>query len=77
MNNQSPIIFGTGSEFFDFVNVKDCARANILAMKSKIENDFFNIGSGKKTSLNTLANLLMNIHKKKLKILIKKTLTRL
>ena len=29
-NNKSPIVYGNGKQSYDFVNVKDCARANIL-----------------------------------------------
>ena len=58
---KSPTIYGTGEEAFDFVNVKDCARANICAMKSDFKNAFYNVGTGKKTSLKTLAELLIQI----------------
>ena len=70
--NKSPIIFGKGNEFYDFVNVKDCARANILAMKSSIKSDFYNIGSGKRTTLIQLANLLMKLTNCKKKLHFKK-----
>ncbi len=70
--NKSPIIFGKGNEFYDFVNVKDCARANILAMKSSIKSGFYNIGSGKRTTLIQLANLLMKLTNCKKKITFKK-----
>ena len=33
--NEYVTIFGSGKESFDFVSVKDCARANILAMESQ------------------------------------------
>lgn len=59
--NQSPIIYGDGSECFDFVSVKDCAKANICAMKSERVNDFYNVGTGIKTSLKELAELLCKI----------------
>ncbi|SVD43532.1 uncharacterized protein METZ01_LOCUS396386, partial [marine metagenome] len=57
-NNISPVIYGKGDEAFDFINVKDCAAANILAMKSNINNGFYNVGTGKKTKLIDLATLL-------------------
>ena len=60
-NGDSPTIFGTGSEAFDFVNVKDCAKANICAMKSNFKDTFYNVGTGKKTSLKQLAELLVKI----------------
>lgn len=57
----SPVIFGDGSECFDFVNVKDCANANILAMKSEVKNSFYNVGTGIKTSLKELAEILIQL----------------
>jgi len=57
----SPIIFGDGSQSYDFVDVHDVARANILALKSNATDDFFNIGMGVKTSINELVNLLLKI----------------
>ena len=63
--NEYVTIFGNGDEAFDFVSVKDCARANLLAMQSNIKKGFYNIGTGRKTSLIELANTLYNILGKK------------
>ena len=71
-NNVSPIIYGKGDEAFDFINVLDCARANILAMKSKVDNGFYNVGTGKKTTLIYLAKLLLKLTNSNLKIVFKK-----
>ena len=46
---------------FYFVTVKDCAKANICAMKSNAVDSFYNVGTGKKTSLKSLAELLVQI----------------
>lgn len=56
-----PIIFGDGSQSYDFIHVDDVARANILALKSKATDEFFNIGMGVKTSINELVHLLLDI----------------
>jgi len=56
-----PIIFGDGSQTMDLVYVEDVARANILAAKSDITDEIFNIGTGTEISLNELANLLLSI----------------
>lgn len=58
---QAPTIFGDGSEAFDFVAVEDCAQANVCGMKAKATDDFYNVGTGKKTSLKTLAEKLVNL----------------
>lgn len=49
-------IHGDGKQRRDFIHVEDVANANILAMKSNIVNETFNIGFGKNYSINELAN---------------------
>lgn len=56
-----PIIFGDGSQSYDFIHVHDVARANILALKSGVTDELFNIGMGIKTSINELVHLLLEI----------------
>jgi UDP-glucose 4-epimerase len=58
---QSPIIFGDGSQAYDFIHVEDVARANILAMKSDATDENFNVGMGIKTDINELVHLLLKI----------------
>jgi UDP-glucose 4-epimerase len=58
---EAPTIFGDGSEAFDFVAVEDCARANICAMKSSATNRFYNVGTGKRTSLKQLGEMLCKL----------------
>ncbi|WP_420561198.1 NAD-dependent epimerase/dehydratase family protein [Tepidicaulis sp.] len=58
---QGPTILGDGSEAFDFVAVEDCARANIHAMKGDTTSTFYNVGTGIRTSLKTLAELLIEL----------------
>lgn len=60
-NGQSPTIMGDGSEAFDFVAVEDCALANVCAMKAETVDSFYNVGTGKRTSLKELAELLINL----------------
>jgi len=56
--HQPPVIFGNGEQTRDFVFVGDVATANILAMESDLRNGIFNIGSGKGTSVNKIAQLI-------------------
>jgi UDP-glucose 4-epimerase len=56
-----PIIFGDGSQAYDFIHVDDVARANILALESQATDEFFNIGKGVKTTINELVDLLLKI----------------
>jgi UDP-glucose 4-epimerase len=60
-HGQSLNIMGDGSEAFDFVAVKDCGQANICAMKAETTDTFYNIGTGKRTTLKELAELLLEI----------------
>jgi UDP-glucose 4-epimerase len=62
-----PIIFGDGSQAYDFIHVDDIARANILALKSQATDTFFNIGMGIKTTINELVHLLLKITNSDLK----------
>ncbi len=66
--NENPVIFGDGSECFDFISVEDCALANICAMKSEKVNNFYNVGTGIQTSLKELAEMLLLLTNSNLKI---------
>jgi UDP-glucose 4-epimerase len=57
----SPTIMGDGSEAFDFVAVEDCGLANVCAMKANATDTNYNVGTGKRTSLKELAELLLEI----------------
>jgi len=58
---EAPIIFGDGMQSMDFIYVDDVVNANLLALESPISNDVFNVGTGKGTTLNELAKLLLNL----------------
>ena len=58
---ESPTILGDGSEAFDFVAVEDCALANVKAMTASSVDEFYNVGTGKRTSLRELAEKLINL----------------
>jgi UDP-glucose 4-epimerase len=56
---ESPTIMGDGSEAFDFIAVEDCGLANVCAMKAETKDRFYNVGTGKRTSLKQLAEMLL------------------
>lgn len=58
---ESPTIMGDGSEAFDFVAVEDCGLANLCAMKADTVDSFYNVGTGKRTSLKELAEMLVKL----------------
>lgn len=62
-SGNSPTIMGDGSEAFDFVAVEDCGLANVCAMKAESTDRFYNVGTGKRTSLKELAEMLLVLTK--------------
>ena len=58
---EGPTILGDGSEAFDFVAVEDCAKANICAMRADAVDRFYNVGTGKRTSLKEIAEKLLSL----------------
>jgi len=56
---EQPVIFGDGSQAYDFVHVGDVARANILAMCSDATDVSLNVGTGIKTSIKELVDVLL------------------
>lgn len=62
--NQSPIIFGDGSQIRDFIHVSDIAEANLCAMLSDTHNGFFNVGTGIGIKIIDLAKLMIKIFEK-------------
>lgn len=62
---QPPIIFGDGKNTTDFIYVEDIADETILALKSDINEGFYNSGFGKETSLNALARLVLKLTESK------------
>jgi UDP-glucose 4-epimerase len=60
-SGQSPIVFGDGSQTYDFIHVADAARANILGMRAECADEAFNIGMGVGTEINQLVTLLLEL----------------
>lgn len=58
---EGPTILGDGTEAFDFVSATDCGRANVCAMKSEATDRFYNVGTGLRTSLKELAEMLVRL----------------
>ncbi|MFI9817460.1 NAD-dependent epimerase/dehydratase family protein [Saccharothrix variisporea] len=56
-----PLILGDGSQTMDFVYSTDIARANVLAAKSDVSDEVFNVASGVETSLAQLADALLEV----------------
>lgn len=58
---EPPLIFGDGEQTMDFLDVRDVARANILAMKCDASDEAFNVADGSETSLLELARILARV----------------
>ena len=54
-------VFGDGSQAYDFVYVGDCAGANVCAMKSDAVDAFYNVGTGIRTTIKELAELVLEV----------------
>jgi UDP-glucose 4-epimerase len=59
--NEQPVVYGDGSQAYDFIHVRDIARANICSLTSDQEFGFYNVGRGIKTSITELAELLLRL----------------
>jgi UDP-glucose 4-epimerase len=59
--NERPVVFGDGSQVYDFIHVSDIARANILGMQADCADENFNIGMGIGTSINELVTMLLEL----------------
>jgi len=57
----SPVVYGDGSQSYDFVYVLDVARSNICALKSAAADEFYNIGMGTQTTIRELCELILKI----------------
>ncbi len=57
----SPVVYGDGSQSYDFIYVRDTARANVFALKSDVPFGFYNVGRGIKTSIKELTELIIKI----------------
>lgn len=58
---QPPVIFGDGSQVYDFIHVDDVARANVLGMTADCADENFNIGVGVGTTINQLVRILLEL----------------
>jgi UDP-glucose 4-epimerase len=66
LQNKQPIIYGDGNQTRDYVYVMDLVEANLLSL-TKGNNQAFNIGTGKQTSVNELLKILLQVMNKQTK----------
>jgi UDP-glucose 4-epimerase len=58
---QPPLIMGDGKQTMDFVDIRDIARANVLAANAGVTDTVYNIARGEETSLLDLAHMLLRV----------------
>jgi dTDP-L-rhamnose 4-epimerase len=63
-NDNPPLLFEDGEQTRDFIHVNDVARANRLAIESGASDVGLNIGSGTPTSINEVAETLIDLYGK-------------
>lgn len=66
--NEAPTINGDGTQAYDFIDVEDAARCNVLALQSDVTDEFYNVGSGVQTSIKELCDMILELKQSKLKV---------
>lgn len=66
--NEAPVINGDGSQAYDFITVRDTARANVAALRATISDEFYNVGTGVQTSIRELCDLILKLKGSRLKV---------
>ena len=64
----APEIYGDGSQAYDFVAVSDCGLANVRAMQAGTTDTFYNVGTGIKTTIKELAELILKLTQSNLEV---------
>lgn len=57
----APVVYGDGSQQYDFIDVVDVARANICAMRADVTGQCYNVGRGIGTSIRELTEMLIKL----------------
>jgi UDP-glucose 4-epimerase len=58
-----PIIYGECSQPYDYIYVEDVAAANVLALKSSVSGQSFNIGTGVTTTVRDVVQMIREVTK--------------
>jgi UDP-glucose 4-epimerase len=66
--NEAPVINGDGSQAYDFIDVADVGRCNVLALQSEVNDQFYNVGTGVQTSISGLCELILELKQSPLKV---------
>lgn len=56
-----PVVYGDGSQSYDFIYVGDAAECNVLAARSDVSDRCYNVGSGLGTTIREICELLLRL----------------
>ncbi|MDE0820343.1 MAG: hypothetical protein OSA95_04440, partial [Opitutales bacterium] len=56
------------SQAYDFIDVQDVARCNVLALQSEASDEFYNVGTGVQTSIAKLCDTILELKHSDLKV---------
>ena len=66
--NEAPTINGDGTQAYDFIDVEDVARCNVLALEADAVDEFYNVGTGVQTSIKELCDTILDLKQSDLKV---------
>jgi len=66
--NEAPTINGDGTQAYDFIDVEDVARCNVLALEADAVDAFYNVGTGVQTSIKELCDTILDLKQSNLKV---------
>ena len=66
--NEAPVINGDGTQAYDFIDVEDVARCNVLALEAEASDEFYNVGTGVQTSISKLCDTILDLKQSDLKV---------
>jgi UDP-glucose 4-epimerase len=63
-----PTVNGDGSQAYDFITVRDVARANVISLDAGVTDEFFNVGTGVQTSIRELCDTILRLTESDLEV---------
>ena len=65
---EAPTINGDGTQAYDFIDVEDVARCNVLALEADAVDAFYNVGTGVQTTIKELCDTILDLKQSDLKV---------
>ena len=58
---EPPVVYGDGTQSYDFIYVEDAADCNVLAARSDATDRFYNVGAGVETTIREICEMLLRL----------------